>query len=183
MSVCLSLVSGPFNNQSYCYVLPNLIRVVDVHALLALKVRTLHWRVKYSSLSAEQECVKYKELNKVDRSESSRLPSGTAPACDKKLKPGWYRFQKPAGNLMASKCLPSARCGTVVTGWLSSPHPKMTDGIVNGKVCYSWKSDCCKWDQDIKLRNCGRFYVYKLAGTQACPMGFCGSAASGKFYD
>lgn len=161
----------------------NLIRFVDVHALLALKVRTLHWRVKYSSLSAEQECVKYEELNKVDRSESSRLISGTSPACDKNLKPGWYRFQKPAGNLMASKCLPSARCGTVVTGWLSSPHPKMTDGIVNGKVCYSWKSDCCKWDQDIKLRNCGRFYVYKLAGTQACPMGFCGSAASGKFYD
>ena len=83
---------------------------------------------------------------------------------------------------MASTCVPSGNCDTVVTGWLSSTHPKMTDGIVSGKVCFSWKSHCCQWSQDIKLRDCGRFYVYKLGSTGECPMGFCGSTPSGMLF-
>lgn len=134
--------------------------------------------VVYRFVGDEQECVKYKALNTASRSTLSVLPTGSSPSCDKGLTPGWYRFENPAGDQMASKCLKSGICGTVVTGWLSSPHPSMADGIVNGKVCFGWESDCCKWDQDIKLRNCGRFYVYKLAGTKACQMRFCGSTAS-----
>jgi len=74
---------------------------------------------------------------------------------------------------MASSCVPTMRCRTAVTGWLSSPHPKMTDGIVNGLVCFHWEKDCCKYFQEIQVRNCGRFFVYKLAKTNGCPMRFC----------
>ena len=84
---------------------------------------------------------------------------------------------------MASTCVPSGNCDTVVTGWLNSTHPKMTDGIVSGKVCFNWKShSCCQWSQDIELRDCGRFYVYKLGSTGACPMGFCASTSSGRLF-
>ena len=76
---------------------------------------------------------------------------------------------------MASKCVPTQKCGTAVTGWLSSGHPKMTDGIVNGKVCFHWSNSCCMHHQYIKVRNCGRFFVYKLAKAIGCPMRFCGA--------
>lgn len=86
---------------------------------------------------------------------------------------------------MASTCLPSGKCGTVVTGWLQTAHPKTADGIVSGKVCFRWGSDCCNWSQNIHLRNCGRFFVYKLGKTFACPMGFCGitSSRSGRLHN
>lgn len=76
---------------------------------------------------------------------------------------------------MASKCVPTQKCGTAVTGWLSSPHPEVSDGIVNGKVCFHWLNECCFRDQLIKARNCGRFFVYKLNKPEGCPMRFCGS--------
>lgn len=47
---------------------------------------------------------------------------------------------------MVFKCILLVRCGIVVMGWLSFLYLKMIDGIVNGKVCYSWELDCCKWD-------------------------------------
>lgn len=133
----------------------------------------------YRFVGDEQECINYSVLNKASRSATLPLPVGISPSCDKGLSPGWYRFQNPAGNQMASTCVPSGNCDTVVTGWLNSTHPKMTDGIVSGKVCFNWKShSCCQWSQDIKLRDCGRFYVYKLGSTGACPMGFCASTSS-----
>lgn len=76
---------------------------------------------------------------------------------------------------MASKCVPTQKCGTAVTGWLSSPHPEVSDGIVNGKVCFHWLNECCFRDQVIKVRDCGRFFVYKLNKPEGCPMRFCGS--------
>lgn len=141
-------------------------------------VGTALTNVVYRFVGDEQECVRYKTLNTASRSASSVLPKGVSPACDKDLTTGWYRFQNPSGDQMASKCPPLGTCGTVVTGWLSFPHPSMTDGIVNGKVCFNSGSDCCRWNQYIKLRNCGRFYVYKLAGTKACQMRFCGNTVS-----
>lgn len=132
--------------------------------------------VSSSYLCLEKECIKYSTLDSASRSANYQLPSGSSPSCDKGLSPAWYRFLNPAGNRMASSChlVPSGKCGTVVTGWLSTIHPKMMDGIVNGKVCFRWGSNCCNWSQNIKLRNCGRFFVYKLGNTFACPMGFCG---------
>ena len=119
----------------------------------------------------EQECTMYSTLKTDDRAAS--FTTGSSPSCDKGLPEGWYRFLRPAGNRMASACVPTKRCGTAVTGWLSSPHPKMTEGIVNGIVCFHWKSNCCKVTQEIQVRNCGRFFVYKLAKTKQCPMRFC----------
>ena len=127
---------------------------------------------------SEKECLNYYTLSSASRSATYQLPAGSSPSCDNDLPSGWYRFSYPAGDEMASTCVPSGRCGTVVSGWLETNHPKATDGIVQGKVCFRWKSNCCQWSQNIHLRNCGRFFVYKLRKTFACPMGFCGGASS-----
>ncbi|XP_078359039.1 oncoprotein-induced transcript 3 protein-like [Oculina patagonica] len=134
----------------------------------------------YRHTGDEQECINYSTLNSASRSASHQLPTGSSPSCDNSLPPGWYRFLNPAGDQMASSCssVPSGKCGTVVTGWLSTAHPKMMDGVVSGKVCFRWGSSCCQWSQDIQLRDCGRFFVYKLGKTIACPMGFCGITKS-----
>jgi len=127
----------------------------------------------YRLAGDEQECKIYSKLDTDDRAAS--IMTGSTALCDKQLATGWYRFLPPAGNRMASECVPSRRCGTAVTGWLSSSHPKMTDGIVDGTVCFNWKneSNCCQFSQRIQVRNCGRFFVYKLVKTKGCPMRFC----------
>lgn len=141
-----------------------------------------HWTFFFYS---EKECINYSTLSSPSRSATYQLPKGSSPSCDDGLPLGWYRFLNPAGDKMASTCLPSGKCGTVVTGWLQTAHPKTADGIVSGKVCFRWGSDCCNWSQNIHLRNCGRFFVYKLGKTFACPMGFCGitSSRSGRLHN
>ena len=122
----------------------------------------------------ENECLHYAILDSMDRASSFKLPAGVSPSCDKGLPLKWYRFKPPTGTKIASTCIPSLRCNTVVTGWMKTAHPKSTDGIVRGEVCFRWQSKCCSWSQNIHVRNCGRFYVYKLPHTIGCPMRYCG---------
>ena len=126
------------------------------------------------SLYLEKECINYSILSAKNRSSTYNSPNTGSPSCDDGLSPGWYRFLPPAGNQMASTCVSTRKCGTAVTGWLKTTHPKTADGIVRGKVCFNWLGNCCKYEQDIDVRDCGRFFVYKLAKTTACPMRFCG---------
>ena len=147
-----------------------MVSIAIIYGVFASIVDLTNNQAFYFSCS-EQECKIYSTLNTTDRADTFRTGSG--PLCDKDLPGGWRRFLPPAGDQMASACVPIKRCGTAVTGWLSSPHPKVTDGIVSGKVCYHWKKGCCEFTQGIQVRNCGRFFVYKLAATTGCPMRFC----------
>lgn len=132
------------------------------------------WIRLLSAPFSENECLHYTILKSSDRASSFKLPTGVSPSCDKDLPLKWYRFMLPAGTKIASTCIPSQRCNTVVTGWLKTAHPKSTDGIDSGEICFRWQSNCCQWSQNIYVRNCGRFYVYKLPHTIGCPMRYCG---------
>ena len=131
------------------------------------------WIRLLSAPFSENECLHYTILKSSDRASSFKLPTGVSPSCDKDLPLKWYRFMLPAGTKIASTCIPSQRCNTVVTGWMKTPHPKSTDGIDSGEICFRWQSNCCNWSQNIYVRNCGRFYVYKLPHTIGCPMRYC----------
>lgn len=64
---------------------------------------------------------------------------------------------------MAMKCVPAHRCGTEATGWLKGSLPKTKkEGAVNRTVCFNWKHECCRWKMQIKVRNCGDFYLFYL---------------------
>lgn len=125
--------------------------------------------------STEKECLDYATLTSANRSSSYSLPAaGSSASCDRDLTPQWYRFLPPAGDQMASSYVPPRKCATELSGWLASIQPNMTDGIVNGKVCFSFELKECAVSEKIQVRNCGRFYVYKLKPTKHCPLRFCG---------
>ena len=118
------------------------------------------------------ECSSYKILNEPNRAQTY-ITNGPA-ACDKVMS-GWYRFSGAAGNQMPESCVQKLRCGTHAPGWLNGSHPLVADGVVTRAVCFHWESSCCRWSKQIEVRNCGGFYVYKLASTNTCSLRYCGN--------
>ena len=117
------------------------------------------------------ECYNYKFLN-----ESSRVRSynKSTPSCSDTALSGWYRFSGEAGNQMADSCVSRSHCGAMLPGWLSGGHPKVEEGVVQRKVCFTANS-CCHSSIYTSVRNCGLFYVYKLTPLPACNLRYCGS--------
>ena len=103
--------------------------------------------------------------------------------CDQAdLSFGWYRFTGAAGDMMQTTCPKIYHCGTDFPGWMSGSHPTVAEGVVTRKVCYHKRSDCCNWYNNIKVKNCGFFYVYELQKTPLCPLRYCGEYKFNAFY-
>ncbi|KAL9960533.1 hypothetical protein ACROYT_G034005 [Oculina patagonica] len=116
-------------------------------------------------------CKNYTVLSEADRTEGNTV---LADLCDGDLVTGWYRFQGAAGDRMPDKCVPKRRCGTDAPGWINGSHPKVNEGVVIRKVCYHDYDSCCYVSNNIKVRNCGAFYVYELTKTPGCNRRYCG---------
>ena len=99
--------------------------------------------------------------------------------CDDKLGKKWYRFSNAAGTQLSQSCVLKKHCGTHAPGWLNGTHPAVADGIVTRQVCYHWGDSCCQWNNNIRVKNCGAFYVYELVKTPKCNLRYCG-AGKGK---
>ena len=134
------------------------------------------------SLLTVDGCNNYTVLGEADRAQESVLLSH--PRCDRYdlASAGWYRFQGAAGDQMPDKCVPMNRCGTHAPGWLSGAHPTVAEGVVTRKVCYHWRYNCCLWSNNITVRNCGAFFVYKLQKTPQCYLRYCGNASAGNLH-
>lgn len=118
------------------------------------------------------ECVSYTPISDADR----HINHGDINnLCDSSIENRWYRFTGAAGTSMPGTCPAVNRCNTDATGWLSDPHPTVSDGIVTRKVCYHWVSDCCHWSNTIEVLNCGDFYIYKLVPPPVCNLRYCGT--------
>ena len=96
--------------------------------------------------------------------------------CDSMMHKDWYRFTGAAGSEMPQSCVPTYHCGTHAPGWLNGEHPTVADGIVTREVCYHWSNNCCRWKNNIRIRNCGKFYVYELVKPPACSLRYCGTS-------
>ncbi|KAL9973650.1 hypothetical protein ACROYT_G020131 [Oculina patagonica] len=118
------------------------------------------------------ECSSYTFLNESNRAKTY-YDSNTL-LCDEELS-GWYRFGGEAGNQMADSCVSRRHCGAGMPGWLDGSHPSMADGVVRRKVCFQWLNYCCQRITAINVRNCGRFYVYKLKKPPVCNARYCGN--------
>ena len=124
------------------------------------------------------ECKSHQLLDQADRSIS--FADTNVVKCDQKADkdglqfPGWYRFTGETGEQMPEKCVPTGRCGTKSPGWLNGAHPSQQEGAVTREVCYHLEGNCCKWKNNIKVRNCGEFYVYELQKPPACDLRYCG---------
>jgi len=102
---------------------------------------------------------------------------GDAVRCDSGLAEGWYRFVGDAGTQLPTTPPDTRACNTHAPGWLDGDHPTPDQLAVDARVCFHWGADVCNWSQDIRVRNCGDFFVYRLAGTVGCSLRFCGAAS------
>jgi hypothetical protein len=66
-------------------------------------------------------------------------------------------------------------CGTDAPGWITGPHPTVDEGVVDRQVCFVWDSDC-DWETVVQVRNCGDYYVYKLADPPEECLRYCAYA-------
>ena len=117
------------------------------------------------------ECQNYGGLNSYTR----KITYSYGSYCDSGIGPGWFRFEGSAGTRMTTLCPPGYRCGTHATGWLNGGHPTVADGQVSRQVCFHYSQNCCHWSTNIKVRNCGSYYVYYLNGTPNCSLRYCGT--------
>ena len=120
------------------------------------------------------ECQIYGSLNSADRKNTYTT---NHDYCDNGIGPGWFRFEGSAGTRMPTSCPPIHRCGANVPGWMNGGHPTVADGQVTRTVCFHYSGDCYRWSTNIKVRNCGSYYVYYLSGTpnSFCSLRYCGT--------
>ena len=83
---------------------------------------------------------------------------------------GWYRVVGPAGTKLADTQLDQYHCGTAGSRYVQGNHPTKIGETVSTKACYSFP---CHNPQDIKIRNCGEYYLYYLPETRSCWQGYC----------
>ena len=72
------------------------------------------------------------------------------------------------------------RCGTFSTVRLRREHPGKEEGIVTREVCANIANIAaeCAWPWEIKVKNCGDFFVYELPPSPDCPMSYCTGTTS-----
>jgi len=132
------------------------------------------------SLLTVDGCNNYTVLSEADRAQGhiSRNYYGSDRY---NLVPGWYRFQGAAGDRMADKCIPMDHCGTQYPGWLSGEHPTVAEGVVIRRICFS-VYQCCYWNQNIRVKNCGAYFVYALPRVYYSHYSrYCGNGSDGEF--
>ena len=117
------------------------------------------------------ECQNYGSLDSANR----KITYSSRGYCDNGIGPGWFRFEGSAGTRMPTSCPPIHRCGTSAPGWMNGGHPSVADGQVIRTVCFHSYDKCCYWSTNIKVRNCGSYYVYYLNGTPTCALRYCGT--------
>ena len=69
-------------------------------------------------------------------------------------------------------------CGTQHSGWLKGHHPKQPGKLVKRKVCFAWyypgySRNNCSWSCSVKIRNCGKYFVYFLSNAPTCYLRYC----------
>lgn len=87
----------------------------------------------------------------------------------------WNRFNGSAGVAMSTKCVDTMRCGANAPGWLQGGHPRVSEGVVTRQVCYHWDNNCCYFKNNIQVKNCKGYFVYKLERPPAYKLRYCGN--------
>ncbi|XP_066022510.1 pancreatic secretory granule membrane major glycoprotein GP2-like [Pocillopora verrucosa] len=129
-------------------------------------------------LNTSDPCYNYRNLSDADRKSTYITPQNEEKCDDESstiIFGEWYRFVGDAGTKMPTQCVPDFRCGAASSGWLKGGHPTLADGEVSSKVCFIRGGDCCKKSRDIKVKDCGSYFIYKLQKVPACDLRYCGT--------
>lgn len=103
--------------------------------------------------------------------------------CDKEISDAntdwkgeaWYRIMPPAGTRLYNKSISQGKkCGSLGNGWLTTRHPQIKGSTLLGKVCFGFAHSSCISNQEIKIKNCGFYFLYYLKKPpSACPDRYC----------
>ena len=82
---------------------------------------------------------------------------------------------------MPETCVPMNHCGTENPVWLGTPHPPadgqvhVSFGCINRNLPNTPPAQkCCDSKiPNIKVKNCGSFYVYHLHRMRGCNVAYC----------
>ena len=74
----------------------------------------------------------------------------------------WYKITGNAGNALRVATPPIERCGGQAQVYLTENHPVPSDGVVNRLMCFQNPADACNRQNQIRVVNCGSFYLYQL---------------------
>jgi len=86
----------------------------------------------------------------------------------------WYRFTGQAGTQLADSVVPVMRCGTSDPGWLNGAHPVILGETVTRQVCFTSGNTNCGYSNDVEIKKCQGFYIYKFAHVPTCNLKYCG---------
>jgi hypothetical protein len=56
---------------------------------------------------------------------------------------------------------------------MQGSHPTSLGETVTRTVCFQSGSNTCSYSREIKVRNCGQFFLYRLVDTYYCNLGYC----------
>ncbi|CAH3145347.1 unnamed protein product [Porites evermanni] len=118
----------------------------------------------YGADNSRLETVRARCISNADRKVTYRKVSAQ---CDKTIDTAWYRFKGVEGTRMPTSCPPKYKCNTNAPGWLKGGHLSVEYGQVTRKACFH-RSNCCSLSTNIKVRNCGSYYVQHLKSTGNC---------------
>ena len=88
-------------------------------------------------------------------------------------------FLPPAGTRIAEEAPGVGYCGTSATGWMQGSHPTSLGETVTRTACFQSEFDgghTCLWSSEIKVRNCGQYFLYRLVDTPHCHLGYCANS-------
>ena len=126
-------------------------------------------------------CTDYKILNETERNYKFKTPSRSwwcDTTGDRKKSAqwhgdAWYRFLPPAGTRILEEAPGYQYCGTYGSGWMQGSHPTSLGETVTRTVCFQSLNNTCSWQSEIKVRNCGQIFLYRLVDTSNCHLGYC----------
>ena len=85
----------------------------------------------------------------------------------------WYRILPPAGTKIPETVTRINHCGTDSSGWINGTHPATVGLTEDATVCFNWNKNTCYWNSSIKIRNCGKYFLYNLPDTKLCSLRYC----------
>ena len=132
-------------------------------------------------LNLELGCNDYKILNEMER--NHQVKTSGSSWCDQTGHSytnsqwhgdDWYQFLPPAGTRIAEEAPGGKHCGTNWSGWMQGSHPTSLGETVTRTVCFQGTSSLtCYKSSEIKVRNCGQYFLYRLVDTPICQAGYC----------
>ncbi|XP_052262075.1 uncharacterized protein LOC127865958 isoform X2 [Dreissena polymorpha] len=122
-------------------------------------------------------CNNQTNINPCDKENYKRLPNlelrvvnyntTAKPINDNKLSLNWYYV---GNNTLPDKEPPLNRCATVYPIFSTDPSPNVNDGIKTIKAVQAANNTVT---YDLKAKNCGAFFVYRLGPTFTKDSGYC----------